>query len=96
MVISGAWTFLSYGTVLIGRYQNNIPEAGREPQQRGWSYRFMLWIVPSELAVPDVKSVSWADGNSFGSRFHLGDGPWVLISFRGLLQVSILSPENNK
>ena len=26
------------------------------------------------MAVPDVKSVSWADDNSFGSRFHLGVG----------------------
>ena len=42
---------MAFGIVLIGRYQNSMPEARREPRKRSGSYRFIVWIVPSELAV---------------------------------------------
>ena len=35
-----------------------------------------MWIVPSALAVCDVKSISWAEADDFGCGFHL-DAPFL-------------------
>ena len=51
VTISGIPFLLRFETLLIGRYLNSTPEAGEAPWNRSWSYRFIVRIVHSELAV---------------------------------------------
>ena len=96
VVISRVRTLLAFGIVLIGRYQNSMPEARREPRKRSGSYRFIVWIVPSELVVLEARPVSWAKATGFGCGFRL----WaqLLCDYRsqGVLSVSPLHPKSTK